>query len=191
MPRDLVAKKVDSIVDTPGSSPVPPSPPPLRILEWVKVAQLSPTLCDPVDYTVRGILQARIRVCSLSLLQGIFSTQGSNPCLPHCGLILYQMSHKGSPRMLEWVTYSFSRASSQPRNRTWVSSIVGRFFTKFSLPTELPKFFTNWTPGIKPSLQGRFLTTGSYQQVSSPFLIFSIEEQSNQKTSSNSCWDQG
>ena len=26
----------------------------------VKVAQLYPTLCNPVDYTVRGILQARI-----------------------------------------------------------------------------------------------------------------------------------
>ena len=26
----------------------------------VKVAQWNPTLCDPMDYTVRGILQARI-----------------------------------------------------------------------------------------------------------------------------------
>ena len=26
----------------------------------VKVAQLCPTLCDPVDYTLHGILQARI-----------------------------------------------------------------------------------------------------------------------------------
>ena len=26
----------------------------------VKVAQACPTLCDPVDYTVRGILQPRI-----------------------------------------------------------------------------------------------------------------------------------
>ena len=32
---------------------------------------------------------------SLSLLQGIFPTQGSNPCPPHCRLILYQLSHKG------------------------------------------------------------------------------------------------
>ena len=29
---------------------------------------------------------------SLSLLQGIFPTQGSNPSLPHCGQILYQLS---------------------------------------------------------------------------------------------------
>ena len=29
---------------------------------------------------------------SLSLLQGIFPTQGSNPGFPHCGRILYQLS---------------------------------------------------------------------------------------------------
>ena len=44
----------------------------------------------PMDYTVQGILQARI---------------------------------------LEWVAISFSTRSSQPRNRTWVSCIVGGFFT--------------------------------------------------------------
>ena len=36
-------------------------------------------------------------VGSLSLLQGIFSTQGSNPGLLHSRQILYQLSHKGSP----------------------------------------------------------------------------------------------
>ena len=36
-------------------------------------------------------------VGSLSLLQGIFPTQGSNPGLPYCTWILYQLSHKGSP----------------------------------------------------------------------------------------------
>ena len=54
-------------------------------------------------------------VDSLSLLQGIFPTQRSNPALPHCRQILYQLSQKGSPRILEWVAYPFSR-SSQPRN---------------------------------------------------------------------------
>ena len=42
-------------------------------------------------------------VGSLSLLQGIFPNQGSNPGLPHCRQILYQLNHKGSPRILEWV----------------------------------------------------------------------------------------
>ena len=36
-----------------------------------------------------------MEVGSFSLLQGIFSTQGSNPGLPHCGRILYQLSHQG------------------------------------------------------------------------------------------------
>ena len=35
---------------------------------------------------------------SCSLLQGIFPTQGSNPGLPHCRCILYQLSHQRSPR---------------------------------------------------------------------------------------------
>ena len=51
-------------------------------------------------------------VGSLSLLQGIFPTQGLNPGLQHRRQILYQLSHKGSPRILEWVAYSFSSGSS-------------------------------------------------------------------------------
>ena len=34
-------------------------------------------------------------VDSLSLLQGIFPTQGWNPGLPHCRWLLYQLSHRG------------------------------------------------------------------------------------------------
>ena len=70
-------------------------------------------------------------VGSLSLLQGIFPTQGLNPGLLHCRWILYQLSHKGSPRILEWVAYPFSRGSSRPRNRTGVSCIAGSFFTNW------------------------------------------------------------
>ena len=69
------------------------------------------------------------RVGSLSILQGIFLTQGLKPGLPHCRQTLYQLSHKGSPRTLEWVAYPFSRGSSQPRNRTRVICIAGGFFT--------------------------------------------------------------
>ena len=50
-------------------------------------AQSCPTLCDPMDYSLsgssaHGILQARILEFHF-LLQGIFLTQGSNPCLLH------------------------------------------------------------------------------------------------------------
>ena len=68
-------------------------------------------------------------VGSLSFLQGIFPTQGSNPGLLQCRRILYQLSHEGSPRILEWVAYFFSSGSSQPRNRIGVSCIAGGLFT--------------------------------------------------------------
>ena len=49
---------------------------------------------------------------SLSLLQEIFPTQGFNPGLPHYRQILYQLSHKRSPRILDWVAYPISSRSS-------------------------------------------------------------------------------
>jgi len=63
----------------------------------VKVAQLCRTLCDPMDYTAHGILQARI----LEWVAVPFSSGSSQPRdqtlrLPDCRQILYQLSHKGS-----------------------------------------------------------------------------------------------
>ena len=99
----------------------------------VKVKQLCLTHCDPMDYIVHGILKARIlELGSLSLLQGIFPTQGSYPGLQHCMWILYQPSRKGSPRILEWVAYPFSSWSFQPRNQMGFSCIAGGFFTNWT-----------------------------------------------------------
>ena len=99
----------------------------------VKVVQFCPMLCDPMDYTVHGILQARIlKWVVIPFSKGIFPTLGLNPGLPQCRQILYQLSHKGSLRMLEWVAYPFSSGSSQPRIQPGVSCIAGGF-----LPTEL------------------------------------------------------
>ena len=83
----------------------------------VRVAQSCPTLWDPIDYTVLGILQARIlEWVAFPFSRGIMTTQGSSPGLPHCRWILYQLSHKGSPRILEWVAHPFSSRSSRPIN---------------------------------------------------------------------------
>ena len=49
-------------------------------------------------------------VGSLSLLQEIFPDQGSNPGLPHCRQILYQMSHKRNPKYLK--SFNFINFSS-------------------------------------------------------------------------------
>ena len=85
-------------------------------------------LCSPWDF-----LGQNTGVGSFSLFQGIFPTQGLNPGLPHCKWILYQLRHKGSPRILEWVAYPFFIRSSQPKNGTGVSCLPGRFFTNWAI----------------------------------------------------------
>ena len=59
-----------------------------------------PTLCDSrVD---PRILQARtLEWVAFPFSRG--SSQESNPGLLHWGRMLYQLNHKGSPRILEWV----------------------------------------------------------------------------------------
>ena len=90
------------------------------------------TLCNPMDCilpgsSLHGILQAGIlEWLAMPFSGGIFLTQGWNPGLRW---ILYHLSHQGSPRILEWVPYPFSRGSSQPRNQSGVSCIAGGFFT--------------------------------------------------------------
>ena len=67
------------------------------------VSQSRLTLCKSMDYSPTGSSVhgdspgKNTRVGCHALLQGIFPTQGSNPGLPHCKWILYQLSHKGSP----------------------------------------------------------------------------------------------
>ena len=69
----------------------------------VKVTQLCPTLCNPVDYRVHGILQTRI----LEWVAFPFSRRSSQPRIKprsptqvqpaiHCRRILYQLSYQGS-----------------------------------------------------------------------------------------------
>ena len=52
-------------------------------------------------------------VGTLSLLQGIFPTQGSNAGLPHCRWILYQLSHQGSQRYVSLPQYVLTNRHSQ------------------------------------------------------------------------------
>ena len=44
---------------------------------WVKVAQSCPTFCDPMDYTVYGILQTRIlKWVAFSISRGSYQPRG-------------------------------------------------------------------------------------------------------------------
>ena len=86
-------------------------------------------------------------VGSLSLLQGIFPTLGSNPCLLHCRQILYQLSHKGSPRILEWVAYPSLADLSDPGIKLGFPALQVD-----SLPTELSGKLYSTEPLRKPRL---------------------------------------
>ena len=64
-----------------------------------EVAQLCPTLCDPIDtrfFCPWDFLSKSTEVGYHFLLQGIFPTQGLNPGLPHCRQMLYRLSQQGS-----------------------------------------------------------------------------------------------
>ena len=85
---------------------------PGKTLEWVAIS-FSNTLALFVESVSHSAMSDSLRcrglyspynsagqntgVGSLSLHQGIFPPQGSNPGILHCRMILYQLSHKGSP----------------------------------------------------------------------------------------------
>ena len=97
-----------------------------------EVAQSCPTLCNPMDSSLPKAPP------SIWKSHGIFKA-----------------------RVLKWVAISFSRESSQPRDQTQVSHIVGRRFTIWAtrevqkeygngLPFPSPRDVPN--PGIEPGL---------------------------------------
>ena len=68
----------------------------------------------------------KVKVKSLIRVR-LFATPWTIACqAPQSGHGIFQA------RILEWAAISFSMASSQPRDRTWVSRIVGRRFYRLS-----------------------------------------------------------
>ena len=73
------------------------------------------------------------------------------PRLLNCKQILYQMSHKGSPKLLDWIAYPFSSRSSPHRNLTRVSCIAGISCNNWAIRealelSEKPWQQTEWKP---------------------------------------------
>ena len=98
-----------------------------QILKSTSILQFSPTLglfycqcLDSIHNPVPCILPKESEVAQ--------SCQ--TLCDPmDCNLPGFPVRGNFQARVLEWVAISFSRDSSQPRDRTWVSRIVGRRFT--------------------------------------------------------------
>ena len=118
------ALQVDSFLSEPSGKPI-------HIPMKNESRSVMPDSLRPLDYTVHGILQARI---------------------------------------LEWVTFPFSRGSSQPRDWTQVSRIAGGFFTSWATreATYLytPQNMTRITP--RPDLSPMTVRRGPRKPSSSP-----------------------
>jgi len=75
-----------------------------RVYEYVKVSENRSVVSNSLQphglYSPWNSPGQNIGMGSLSLLQKIFPTQGSNPGLSHCRWILYQLSHQGSPHLV-------------------------------------------------------------------------------------------
>ena len=77
---------------------------------------------SPLILMINIIHTLKVKVMSLSHVQ-IF-------CDPmDCSLPGYSVHGIFQARVLEWLAISFSRGSSQPRDRTLLSCIAGRCFT--------------------------------------------------------------
>ena len=95
--------------------------------------------------------------------------RGIKPSFPHCRQIHYHLTHQGSPRILEWVAYSFSRVSSRPRN--WTIRLGSPALQVDSLPAELPgnpstpdqKFKTRLLSGKECKLQDNLIQEHRYK----------------------------
>ena len=96
------------------------------------------------DYTVHGILQARI-------LEWVKWSEAAQSCPTlwdpmDCSLPGSSVHGIFQAIVLEWIAISFSRGSSQPRDRTQVSHFAGRFFTSWAT-REAPLWCRDWDLG--------------------------------------------
>ena len=96
----------------------------------VKATQSCLILCDLMDYTDHGILQARI----LEWVAFPFSRESSQPrhgtqvsCIAD-GFFTSWATGEAQ----EWVAYPFSGGSSRPRDWTGISYTAGGFFTNWA-----------------------------------------------------------
>ena len=120
--------------------------------KWKSLSHIQ--LCDPIDYTVHGILQARI----LEWVAYPFSRGSSQPRdrtqTSSIAGGFFTNWYKG---VLEWVAYPFSSGSSRPRNRTRVSCIAGRFFANWAIEGSLKEISPEYSlEGLMLKLKAQY-----------------------------------
>ena len=106
------------------------------------VAQSYLTLYDPMDCSppgssVHGDSPGKnTRVGCHALLQGIFPTQGSNPDLPHCKQVLYQLSYQGSPRDILYLHKFLYTHFKTLQYSIWYTGFPGISVVKSHMPMQ-------------------------------------------------------
>ena len=107
------------------------------LLSEMKVTQPCPTLCDSMDYIVHEILQARIlEWVAFPFFRGC--SQLRDPAqVSHIAGDSLPGEPQGKPKNTGVDSLPFSRGSFQPRDRTGVSCIAGRFFTNWAIREDL------------------------------------------------------
>ena len=109
----------------------------------VKVAQSCPTLRPQGLYSSWNFPGQNTGVDSLSLLQGIFPTQGSNPGLPHCSGFFTNWATREAPLELDTM------------QTTTVTAVVQSTSLLFIQASEYPQRPREADVGITPIIQMR------------------------------------
>ena len=117
----------------------------MKVKSESEVAQLCPTLRDPMDCSppgssVHGIFQARPMYncqCNLSFIEATSVSEKvkvkvTQSCPTLCHPMVYTVHGILQARILAWVDFPFSRRSSQPKDWTQVSRTAGGFFTSWA-----------------------------------------------------------
>ena len=173
----------------------------------VKVAQSRLTLCDPMDYIVHGILQAKIlEWVAIPFSRG--SSQSRDWTQVSHITSGFFTSHQGSPRILEWVAYPFLQQIflDPGRSRNSFDPGIEPGFPALqvnSLPAELPGkhwpikiLWLTFNPNINsvPTLDIWIQTWGIWKHTLSTILKEKKKRKQNQKNftphaGSYVCWD--
>ena len=95
---------------------------------YEKVVQLCLTLCDPIDYIVHGILQARILEWVAFPSAGVLPNPVIEPRSPALQVGSLPAEPQGKPKNTGVGSLSLLQGIFKPRNQTGVSCIAGGFF---------------------------------------------------------------
>ena len=106
------------------------------------LAFCNPMHCCPSGSSVHGNSPGKNTGVGCHFPPGDLPNPETKPRSPNCSWILNHLSHQGKPRILEWITYPFSRGIFQTQESTKVSCIEVRFFTSWATREALVKFTT-------------------------------------------------